>query len=174
MRWLLFIVGGIVAVVAIVAIVGWLLPQSHVASRSRTFKQPPQQVYAAIADVRSYPKWRPDVRNVTVLSEEPLRWLEEGSDKIEFEVVESQPPTRQVTIIASKDLPFGGRWEYAVAPDSSGTRLTITERGEIYNPIFRTMARFVFGYTKTMDDYLAALDRYLATPAGALAQNAQK
>ncbi len=35
--------------------------------------------------------------------------------------------------------------------------LTITERGEIYNPIFRVFARFVFGYTATMETYLKQL-----------------
>lgn len=40
------------------------------------------------------------------------------------------------------------------------SRLTITEHGEIYNPIFRTLARFVFGYTTTMDSCLAAIGRH--------------
>ncbi len=39
-------------------------------------------------------------------------------------------------------------------PTGSGSRVTITERGEIYNPIFRTLARFVFGYTSTMETCL--------------------
>ena len=29
--------------------------------------------------------------------------------------------------------------------------MTITERGEIYNVVFRTLAKFVFGYTSTME-----------------------
>ena len=36
---------------------------------------------------------------------------------------------------------------------------TITENGEIYNPFFRFMARFVFGYTATMETYLKALGK---------------
>ena len=164
MRWVLIIVGGVLALAAIVALVGALLPQSHVASRSRSFAQPAERVFAAIADVRDYPRWRPGVREVTVLSQSPLRWREDGSNgKVEFELTESQPSRRQVVVIASKDLPFGGRWEYDVAPDGNGSRLTITERGEVYNPIFRFMARFIFGYTKTIEEYQAALDRYLSS-----------
>ncbi|MGQ0640806.1 MAG: SRPBCC family protein [Gemmatimonadaceae bacterium] len=167
MRWVLIIVAGVLALVAIVALVGALIPQSHVASTSRTFAQPAERVFAAIADVRAYPRWRPGVAEVTVLSEQPLRWREDGSNgKIEFELVESQPPRRQVAVIASKGLPFGGRWEYEIAPEANGSRLTITEKGEVYNPFFRFMARFVFGYTKTMEDYQAALDKYLAGAAG--------
>lgn len=166
MRWVLFIVVGLLAVVALVALIGVLLPQSHVATRSRTFQHSSDRVFGAISDVRNYAKWRPGVREVTVLSETPLRWREDGSNgKVEFELTSSDPPKRQVVTIASKDLPFGGRWEYDVVPDGGGSRLTLSEHGEVYNPIFRFMARFVFGYTKTMEDYLAALDGYLARPA---------
>jgi hypothetical protein len=163
MRWVLIVVGGLLVLVAVIAAVGALVPQSHVASRSRTFAQPAERVFGAIGDVRAYPRWRPGVREVTLLSQQPLRWREEGSSgKVEFERAENEPPRRQVVVIASKDLPFGGRWEYEVAPAGSGSSLTITERGDVYNPIFRFMARFVFGYSRTMEDYLAALDTYLA------------
>lgn len=166
MRWVLVVVVGLLAVIAVVALIGVLLPQNHVATRSRTFQHSSERVFSAISDVRNYPKWRPGVREVGVLSESPLRWREDGSSgKVEFELTSSDAPKRQVVTIASKDLPFGGRWEYDLAPDGAGTRLTLSEHGEVYNPIFRFMARFVFGYTKTMDDYLVALDGYLARQA---------
>lgn len=163
MRWVVIVVGTLLALVALGALIGVLLPQSHVATSSRTFAHPADRIFAVISDVRRYPEWRPDIRTVTVLSEQPLRWREDGtSGAVEFEVTEHADPSRQVTAIVSKDLPFGGRWEYDLAPHGSGTRLTITERGEVYNPIFRFMARFIFGYTKTMNDYLTALEAYLA------------
>ncbi len=62
-----------------------------------------------------------------------------------------------MTRIADPDLPFGGTWTFELAPEAGGTRLTITERGEIRNPIFRTMSRFVFGYGATMETFLAEL-----------------
>jgi hypothetical protein len=148
-RWVLIVVGGLIVLVAIVALVGALLPQSHVASRSRTFAAPPVSVFAAISEV-------------TLLNEEPLRWREVSSDgTIEYERTAADPPRTQSVRITSEGLPFGGRWEYDVAPENGGSRVTITEYGEIYNPIFRTMARFVFGYHKTIEDYLAALDAQL-------------
>ena len=74
-----------------------------------------------------------------------------------MEVQESEPPTRFVTRIADPDQPFGGTWTFEIVPSGAGSRVTITERGEVYNPIFRVMSRFVFGYTGTMQSYLAAL-----------------
>jgi hypothetical protein len=64
-----------------------------------------------------------------------------------------------VVKIADPKLPFGGTWTYEVIPSEGGTRLRITERGEVYNPIFRFISHFIIGQTRTMDEYLAALGR---------------
>ena len=40
--------------------------------------------------------------------------------------------------------------------------MTITENGEIYNPLFRFMARFIFGYDGTIRAYMASLEKRLA------------
>ncbi|MGQ0537672.1 MAG: SRPBCC family protein [Gemmatimonadaceae bacterium] len=168
MRWIVIVLVGIAALVAVVTIVGVLLPQSHVATRERSYPHSAEHVFGAISDVRAYPRWRPGVSEVTVLATEPVRWREVGSNgTVEFEVTASEPPLRQVVTIVSKDLPFGGRWDYVLAQEGSGTRLTISEHGEVYNPIFRFMARFIFGYAKTLEDYLAALAAYLAGPPAA-------
>jgi hypothetical protein len=53
-----------------------------------------------------------------------------------------------------------------VQDPATGTRVTITERGEIYNPIFRFVARFFLGYTATMDATLRALSTQVSTRAG--------
>jgi hypothetical protein len=75
-------------------------------------------------------------------------------------MVEARPPERIVTRIADPSQPFGGTWTFEIARVPSGSTLTITERGEVYNPIFRFMARFVFGHSRTIDRYLADLDEH--------------
>lgn len=40
-----------------------------------------------------------------------------------------------------------------------GALVTVTERGFVRNPIFRFLARFVFGYSSTLDAYLKALGK---------------
>ena len=62
-----------------------------------------------------------------------------------------------MTVIADKDIPFGGTWDYRIEQDGTGSRITITENGEVYNPIFRFVSRFVLGHTATLDKYLTAL-----------------
>ncbi len=74
---------------------------------------------------------------------------------------ESEPPRRLVTRITDKTLPFGGAWTFTLQPVDGGTKLTITENGEVYNPLFRVMSRFVFGHTATIDRYLGDLQKHL-------------
>jgi hypothetical protein len=56
---------------------------------------------------------------------------------------------------------FGGTWTIEIAPSANGSTVTITERGEIYNVIFRTLSKFVFGYTGTMEACLEAAKKKL-------------
>jgi ribosome-associated toxin RatA of RatAB toxin-antitoxin module len=160
MKWLVRIAASIAAVIALLAAAGWMLPANHVASRSAEFAKPQAEVYSLVADVRGYPQWWSDVMRVEVLEEAPNRttFREHLADgPIVMTVREAVPPTRFVTFIDDPDQPFGGSWTFEItSTPSGGSRLTITERGEIYNPIFRALARFVFGYTSTMESFLSA------------------
>ena len=151
-------------IVLVVVAVGYALPVGHVASREATFAQPPERVFEVLTDVERYPKWRSDVNAVEVLAAgPPKRWRERGSNgDITFELVEARPPARLVSRIADTDLAFGGTWTYELVGEGSGSRLTITERGEVYNPVFRFMSRFVFGHSATMEQFLADLKKHVA------------
>ena len=151
------------AIVLTVVAIGYALPAAHVAAAQLRVAHPAQQVFRAVADVESYPTWRSDVTRVEMLTPDAgKRWREHGSNgEITFEVVEAQPPLRLVSRIADRDLPFGGSWTFEFTPENGGTLLTITERGEVYNPVFRFMSRFVFGHTATIDQFLADLKKHL-------------
>ena len=164
MRWLLRILLALIAVVAIVACVGWLLPVGHEAARSEEFSKPPEAVYALISDVKAYPDWWKDTTSIDMLVDEPNRTTfrqHRSTGPIVMTITERVPPAKMVTKIDDPDQPFGGAWTWEIAPTPSGSRLTITERGEVYNPIFRFMSRFVFGYTGTMESCLRAMKEKL-------------
>jgi hypothetical protein len=86
-----------------------------------------------------------------------VRETDKHGQTITYERIESRPPTLLKRVIADKNLPFGGTWTWRVQPQSDGCLVTITEDGEIYNPLFRFAARFLIGYTGTIDRYLATL-----------------
>lgn len=163
MKRVLIVVGALVGLVIAVAIIGALLPKNHEASRAAKFRQPPEAVWEAITDYKDFPSWRPGVKTVERLPERDGRpaWREVDAhgQVLPIEVVEWLPPRRLVTRIAGPKLAFGGRWAFEIEPAGSGSALRITENGEIYDPIFRFMARFVLGYTAMMETYLKALGR---------------
>jgi uncharacterized protein YndB with AHSA1/START domain len=163
MRIVLIVLGVLVGLVLVVVVIGWSLPVAHVATASVQLKAPPDSVFALISQPGDYPSWRTDVTKVDVTTEQGLtRFREDGSNgSILFEITERIPPRRLVTRIADKSLPFGGRWIYEVAPAGAGSTLQITEEGEVYNPVFRFVSRFVMGHTSTIDGYLAAVQKRL-------------
>lgn len=162
-RIAILILGGLGAFLLAVVAFGYALPVAHVAARDAVLPAPPERVFTVITEVDAFPAWRSDVQEVEVTARTPhLQWRERSSDgTIAFEVQESQPPRRLVTRITDKTLPFGGAWTFTLQPADGGTKLTITENGEVYNPLFRVMSRFVFGHTATLDRYLADLQKHL-------------
>lgn len=164
MKFALIGISVIALLVVVVIAVGYMLPQNHQASRERTFMVSPQRVFAAIATPSEYPRWRSDVKRVEMLPDEGglPRFREVGSNgDILYQVEERVPDRRLVIRIADTTLPFGGSWTHEVTPAATGTSLKITENGAVYNPIFRFMSRFVFGHHRTIETYLASLDKHL-------------
>src|SRR5215213_7190850 len=164
MKLLIIIIAAVVAVLAllagIVAILGSRLPKTHVASRSILLHQSPQDVYRVVRDFGGTPKWRSDVERVDVEPQQggPVYFREAGKNgTINYELLEDVPAERMVTRIRDTDLGYAGQWTYVFAAENGGTRVTITEDGEVSNVLFRFMSRYVFGHTATIDSYLNAL-----------------
>ena len=158
MKWLLIVVAVLVVLVGTVALIGYSLPQNHTASRSAQLSPAPDSVWSIITNVEGYPSWRTEVKSVERIEGPSLSWREvSGGDRITYETTAVEKPAHFVTHIADKGLPFGGSWDYRIEPSGSGSKLTITENGEVYNPIFRFVSRFVMGHTATIDKYLTAL-----------------
>jgi hypothetical protein len=129
MKWILIALVVVAAVVAVIAAIGATLPRDHVASRSLALRRPAEEVWLAIMQA-------------TAASGVPV------------DVVESDPPRRQVTRVKDTEKMFGGTWTITVTPSPTGSTLTITEAGWVGNPIFRFVSRYVMGHHATMDGML--------------------
>jgi hypothetical protein len=150
MKWLLYFGLAVIIIPAIVVSIGAALPKAHVASRKIQIQASPADVFALIAGPSSWRGFQYEV-----LTESPLKWRETDSsgDAITYERVETTVPKRIVNRIADPKLPFGGSWVYEIVPAGSGTDLTITENGEVYNPLFRFVSKFIMGHTATIEKY---------------------
>jgi uncharacterized protein YndB with AHSA1/START domain len=170
MKWLLWAVGIVLALVVLVVVIGALLPEKHTATRSARFHQQSDAIWQAITTYQNFPSWRSSVKSVDALASKNAfpAWREVDShgNILPMQVLESDPPLHLVTMIADPSLPFGGTWTIEITPAPDGSNVRITENGEIHNIIFRFLSRFVFGYTLTMDTYLKDLGKkFGGTPA---------
>jgi hypothetical protein len=155
----MWILGSLVLLVALVAGIGALLPLRHHGTRKARYRVAPDALYAVLAGP---PDWRTGVKSFGLLPDRDghRQWWEEDThgQKVSYELVEAKPPERLAVRIAGEGLPFGGTWTFHIAPAAGGgSELRIEENGEIYNVIFRFMARFFFGYTASIDGYLKDL-----------------
>ena len=164
MKLLLFIVIGVIAGIAllagVIALIGSRLPKAHTASRSVLLHQSPDQVYAVVRDFASAPNWRSELKRIEVQTQpgQRMHFREEGKNgTVNYELAEDVPSQRMVTRILDTDLGYSGKWTYVFVPDNGGTRVTITEDGEVSNVLFRFMSHYVFGQTATLDGYLTSL-----------------
>ncbi len=164
MKIALILALALVVLVALLVVVGLFLPRDHVASRSAVYDAPPERIWAVLADPAKAPEWRTGLKSVEALA--PLdgkrRYREvTGFGAVTYLVEEERAPARLVGRIADEGLGYGGSWTWELAREGDRTRVTITERGFVTNPVFRVLARFVFGYEKTMAVYLEDLGRRL-------------
>ena len=129
MKWILIALVVVAAVVAVIAAIGATLPRDHVATRSLAVRRPPEEVWPAIMQAMA-------------------------ASGVPVDVVESDPPRRQVTRVKDTEKMFGGTWTITITPSPTGSTLTITEDGWVGNPIFRFVSRYVMGHHATMDGML--------------------
>jgi hypothetical protein len=134
MKWVWIVLGSLAAIVALIAVTGWLLPVKHVSTRRARYRQTPEAIWPSISPGSFQHRFR--------------------QDDVNYEVLETVPHQRLVTKIADTNLPYGGGWTYEIEPEANGCILRITERGEVYNPIFRFVSRFVIGHTASLDKAL--------------------
>ena len=138
---------------------GLFLPVEHEASVHRVFRVAPERLWSVLTDYEQYPQWRPDVAEV---ASTPFGWTEtdDYGDSTGYEIEEQIEPHRFVVRIQNPGA-YGGSWEYALEPEDGGTRLTIIERGEVFNPMLRVISRFIIGHTATMQSMLDLLQKRL-------------
>ena len=137
----LSVIGALVALVVGSFGYGTTPPVAHVAARSRRIPGRPLVVWGLINDPVATKGWAGDPKT---------------------EVVEQDEPRRLVTKIVGESA-YGGTWTFEIAPDGhDASTVTITERGEVYNPLFRVLSRYVFGQTRSLDAYLAKLHAALS------------
>jgi hypothetical protein len=120
MRIILIILGSLVALVAAVALWGWMLPEGHMTTRVLRLSRPATEVWAAITDFEGQAALAPTSSPSREARAATETWKEVGSNgEMLLATTEMDPHDALVRTIADPSLPFGGKWVYDVAPDGA-------------------------------------------------------
>lgn len=157
LKWTLIVVISLASLAGFSGLVGSMLPKGHRASRTTTLAAAPAVVFGVITDFARAPEWRRDVKQVELVPDDGRGRIvrehgKQGVVPYRVEVFES--PSRLVMRIADPSLPYGGSWTYELRAAGTGTEITITEDGQVFNPIFRIMQKLFFSPYATIDAYL--------------------
>jgi hypothetical protein len=156
MRWLLGALGAVVALAALVVVVGLVVPDEGIASGRAVFRQSPEVLWERIADFERWPEWNSTVDRVERGSDrdgKPVWNVQGARGAIVIEVF--QPPRLLVARIpADEGVGFSGSRTYEIRPEGDGAAsVTITERARVPNPVLRFFTIF--------QDDRAALESFL-------------
>lgn len=161
LRRILIVVAILVAIPALAALIGLFLPKGHVATSRATYSQAPETIWAVVVEFERWPEWNASVQKMERGPDRDGKpvWLSIGKWGQMPSVIEVfEPPRRLVTRIPEDaGIGFSGSWIYEIAPAGGGATLTITERGEVSNPLFRFMGLFFFDAHSTMHGFMRAL-----------------
>jgi len=145
LKWIIRVLAGIGAGMMLLTGAGYLMPETHSASRTLVLQTPARTVWQRVSDLGGTPSWQPGVTSIrqdAPLNGNPV-WIQDAEwGELPLEVVESRAPSRLVTRIAPEaiglaDLGFGGTWTWEVGASGLGTTVTITEDGVVSSPVYR-------------------------------------
>lgn len=141
-----------------VVAVGWMLPVEHRSVVTRTIPAPADEVWARIASVEDWATWRTDVRRVEMEAGDRAV-VTDSNGRVRYRIERTADRTL-VTTIDQEGLPYGGRWIWSVEPAEDGisASVTVEEEGEVYNPVFRFVSRFILGHDATIRSVLDELE----------------
>jgi len=155
MYWILFLMGGAVSLVVAVLVGGAMTPRAHAVARTVVLRARPESVWTLVRTVGSYADWRPEIQSTLVDGEE---WQEFTTGRaLRLGVVESEAPRRFIARVLDDDLPFTREWTWQLVPEGEGTRVTLIERGETSNPLYRFVGAHMKGHHGAIDSALNAL-----------------
>jgi len=162
MKWLLIVAGSLVALAAVLAIIGALRPADHTATITARLPATDSAIWTVVSDFENVPGWFSEVKSVERIADvdaRPAYREDYGGFKVTQVVRTLEPPRRIVREILPSGS-FSGTWTIELAGRGDSTDVTITENGHVGNPLFRAM--MMFGDNRaTMRKYVAALEARL-------------
>ena len=146
----------ILALVALVFVLGLLLPKQREFVKTANLKNPPEEVFQIIAGFKKQASWRSDVQEIKVIDQHIWTEVPKNGTSITFRIkrkVKNQ--LFEIEIIEPKS--FNGYWVGTFERIPTGTKIVFREVVIIENPFFRVISSIFIDLDKTMELYMANL-----------------
>ena len=138
---------------------GSSVPEAHTASGSEVIKADIDDVFAMQADVQKHPEWHDLVAEIKDYKEEEdgtASWHEVWKDGNEFGMKRTAYIEGKLIRVQIEDKAevFNGSWTFDFEEVEGGTKVTITENGNIPNAFIRGMYHLTTEPDQTLKEHL--------------------
>lgn len=156
---ILYIAGGVIAIIILIYVIGLLLPTERVISKKGSFPIPPEILYEIVTNNHDW-QYRRSLKDLTILESknEMEIWEETTHDGtvIRFQTLKKLPSS--FYSFNMETALFTGYWTGEFETDQqNGTLFTTTEYIRIKNPFIKTLSYLFFDIDKLMEEYLEDL-----------------
>lgn len=165
---ILIILGGLAALVLLVFVVGFMLPERHDTSISVNFTNPPEKLWAAISDYETHPMTGAQRKSTQKQPDEgglPV-WIEDlGPTQVTVRTLSATAPTYVKRNMFDSVVRMNVDCEFRIEPVAGGSRVTATSQttvpsGNWRAPLFRVTLKVGAG-EKGMRDYWTSIGKTL-------------
>ena len=163
--WLWILLGSPIALIAIAALIGIMLPENYAATARITTSLTPAEVWLRLNDPETYPMSGKMLKGLELLPNEDGRavWIEDlGLSKLRIRNLESREPEHLVRLLEDTVVPFRSRCEFTIESSGTGSVVTCVNQctvssGTWHVPFFRITMCLCGGAKSGPKDYLTRL-----------------
>ena len=152
----------IVAIIAIVLIIGLFLPKERTFTKTAVLNSDVKKVFNIVTDFKNQTSWRNDVKEIIVIDNYTWTEVPKKGTAITFKVKQKvENEIFEIEIIEPKN--FNGYWVGTFEQTKPNeTAIEFKEVVTFSNPFFRTISYLFVDLDKTMDLYLENLKQKLS------------
>jgi hypothetical protein len=160
-KMMTYLLISIVAIIAIVLIIGLFLPKERTFTKTAVLNSDVNKVFNIVTDFKNQTTWRNDVKEIIVIDNNTWTEVPKKGTVITFKVKQKvENEIFEIEIIEPKN--FNGYWVGTFKTTKvNGTAIEFKEVITISNPFFRTLSFLFVDLNKTMDLYLQNLKQKL-------------
>ncbi len=154
---MVYIISGIVILLAILLVIGSILPSQREFNRIAIIEAPLSTVFSTVTNIKAQEKWRNDVKQIKVIDSETWTEIPKKGTPIAFKITELvKNQLLRIDIIEPKS--FNGYWVGKFESISENqTKVDFTEVAIVNNLFFKIISRLFVDLNKTMDVYIENL-----------------